>query len=148
MCAIWQWKNKIIKSTYAQPYVGRWHGNTIGSTRGKKWVQLAEAMGRVGHLNCQKLYVIKRNACKDINQSHVYNVVHNVILKKKTITISPPMAKPISSLVNVTEYLSKKHEVISSETIVAIPVILQVTFPVQVILRAVDLKSNHHLPAS
>lgn len=49
----------------------------------------------------------------------------------KTITISPPMAKPISSLVNITEYLSKKHEVISSETIVAIPEIFQVTFPVQ-----------------
>lgn len=57
------------------------------------------------------------------------------------------MAKRISSLVNITEYLSKKHEVISSETIVAIPEIFQVTFPVQVILRAVDLKSNHHLPA-
>lgn len=56
---------------------------------GKKWVQLTEAIVIVGHPNCQKWSIVKRNACKVINQSHKSTVLSTMLHSNdETIAIS------------------------------------------------------------
>lgn len=81
-------------------------------------------------------------------QSHYSNTqvysVHNVPFKKIRITISQVFSTNGKTNFQSGKYyrvsFQKIHEVIYSEAIVPIPEILHVTFPVQVILKAVDLK--------